>query len=136
EEADEEEGIDQQNIFDSVILFLTALTRRLGSRVLGADDPPFRPVMGKRGEVNVPTARNETRPSGGLGPLTVSRCSLPFRFLAAHTADELECDAHGGVPLGLRGGVMPAMLSECIDAPQYRRAPRRSLGLDRRHRLG
>jgi len=32
-----------------MVLFLAAITVRLCSSVLGADDPPFRPVMGKRG---------------------------------------------------------------------------------------
>src|SRR6266851_71530 len=36
--------------FDGVVLFLAALTVGLFNRVLGADDAPFRPVMGKRGE--------------------------------------------------------------------------------------
>ena len=46
-----EEHIDQQDIFDGVVLFLAAITRGLLGRVLGADDAPFGPVMGKRGEV-------------------------------------------------------------------------------------
>ena len=53
---------------------------------------------------NVPKTRNETRPSGASGPLTVFRRSPQSRFLAAHTADELECDAPGRALLGLRGG--------------------------------
>ena len=50
EKEDGEEGIDEQDIFDRMVLFLTAITCRLFSRILGADDTPFRPVMGKRGE--------------------------------------------------------------------------------------
>jgi hypothetical protein len=49
EEEDDEQGIDEQDIFDRVVLFLAAITFRLCRRVLGADDAPFRPVMGKRG---------------------------------------------------------------------------------------
>jgi hypothetical protein len=82
-----------------------------------------RPCMRQKRGRNVPTTRNETRPSGDSGPLTVSRRSLPSHFLAAHTADELACDAHGRAPLALRGGcVMPAMLSACVDAPQHHHA--------------
>jgi len=78
----------------------------------------------KRGR-NVPKTRNETRPSGGSGPLTVSRRSLSSHLLAAHTADELECDAHGRAPLGVRDGcVTQAMPSKCVDASQYRHALR------------
>ena len=50
EKEDGEESIHKQDIFDDVVFFLTAITRLLFSRVLGADDPPFGPVMGKRGE--------------------------------------------------------------------------------------
>ena len=34
-----------------MVFFLAAITRFLFSRVLGADDAPFGPVMGKRGDV-------------------------------------------------------------------------------------
>ena len=50
QKEDDEEGIDEQDIFDGVVLFLPAITFRLCSRVLGADDPPFGAVMGKRGD--------------------------------------------------------------------------------------
>ncbi len=53
EEEDREEGIDEQDIFDCMVLFLAAITLRLFSRVLGADDPPFGPIMGKRGDIGV-----------------------------------------------------------------------------------
>jgi hypothetical protein len=49
----EEQSVDQQDIFDGVVLFLAALTLLLCSRVLGADDTPFRPVMGTRGDAGV-----------------------------------------------------------------------------------
>ena len=50
QKEDDKQGIDEQDIFDGVVLFLAAITCRLFSRVLGTDDAPFRPVMGKRGE--------------------------------------------------------------------------------------
>src|SRR5712691_2537785 len=46
--TEKEDG--EQDIFDCVAFFLAAITRFLFSRVLGADDAPFRPVMGTRGE--------------------------------------------------------------------------------------
>jgi hypothetical protein len=49
QKEDREEGIDEQDVFDCVILFLAAITVRLFNRVLGADNAPFRPVMGTRG---------------------------------------------------------------------------------------
>ena len=53
QKEDDEQGIDEQDIFDGVVLFLAAITPRLFNRVLGADDASFRPVMGKRGESGV-----------------------------------------------------------------------------------
>jgi hypothetical protein len=55
EKEEEEEGIDEQDIFYCMVFFLAAITRFLCNRVLGADDPPFRPVMGKRGAAGAPT---------------------------------------------------------------------------------
>src|SRR3989475_11361946 len=52
EEEDREQGIDQQDIFYGVVLFLAAITLGLFRRVLGADDTPFGPVMGKRGDAD------------------------------------------------------------------------------------
>ena len=51
EEEDNKQGIDQQDIFYGVVLFLTAITRRLFRSVLGADDAAFGAVMGKRGRL-------------------------------------------------------------------------------------
>src|SRR5215470_8218112 len=49
QKEDDEQGIDEQDVLECVVFFLAAITPRLFSRVLGADDPPFGPVMGKRG---------------------------------------------------------------------------------------
>ena len=48
EEEDDEQGIDQQDVLYRVVLFLATVTVRLFSRVLGANNAPFRPVMSKR----------------------------------------------------------------------------------------
>ena len=48
EEQDDQHGIDQQDVLYRVVLFLTTVTVRLFSRVLGADNAPFRSVMSKR----------------------------------------------------------------------------------------
>jgi len=60
QKEDEEERIDEQDILDRVISFLAALTVRLFSRVLGADDPPLGPVMGKRGEAGAAAGTGAT----------------------------------------------------------------------------
>jgi hypothetical protein len=56
EQEDEEQGIDSQDMLDRVVPFLATLTVRLFSRVLGADDAPFRPVMGTRGDAGAAPA--------------------------------------------------------------------------------
>ena len=48
EEQDNERGIDQQDVLYRMVLFLATVTVRLFSRVLGADNAPFRSVMSKR----------------------------------------------------------------------------------------
>jgi hypothetical protein len=67
EKENREQGIDQQDIFYRVVLFLAAITRRLFSRVLGADDAPFRPVMGKRGEAGAAVGVEGAAARGGAG---------------------------------------------------------------------
>jgi len=47
QEEDEKQGVDEQDIFYCMVLFLAAITRFLFSSVLGADDAPFGAVMGK-----------------------------------------------------------------------------------------
>src|SRR4029450_1129421 len=77
QKEDHEEGIDQQDIFYGVVFFLTAITRRLFSRVLGADNPSFRPVMGKRGEAGaaagtVATGVGSSSPAATTGAASAS----------------------------------------------------------------
>jgi hypothetical protein len=60
QKEDDEQGIDEQDIFAGVVLFLPALTVGLFNRVLGADDAPFRPVMGKRGASGVAAGATTT----------------------------------------------------------------------------
>src|SRR5437879_6331114 len=52
QQEDQEEDMDEQDMFYGVVLCLAALTRGLCSRVLGADDPPFGAVMGTRGDAD------------------------------------------------------------------------------------
>ena len=78
QEEDKEEGIDQQDIFDRVILFLAAITRRLFSRVLGADDASFGAVMGKRGEAGA---------AAGSAPLSAGSSSSGVTTVAAAASE-------------------------------------------------
>src|SRR5262249_1588461 len=69
-----EQGIDEQDIFDRMILFLAAITLRLFRRVLGADDAPLGAVMGKRGEAG---GAGGTGTPGSGGSSTGGRWGAP-----------------------------------------------------------
>jgi len=86
EKEDREEGIDEQDIVDRVVLFLAALTVRLCRRVLGADDAPFRPVMGKRGDAGATTGVAVTGAgsfSSGVTRVAASASATPRRCARA-----------------------------------------------------
>src|SRR5216683_2512338 len=86
EEEDDEQGIDQQDIFDRMVLFLAAITVGLFSRVLGADDAPFRPIMGKRGEACTPAGSAATGAgvsSSGTTTMAASASETPSRCASA-----------------------------------------------------
>jgi len=85
EEEDDEQGIDQQDIFDRMVLCLATLTRRLFSRVLGADDTPFGAIMGKRGDAGA-AAGAATRGAGsssGTPTVAASASETPSRWARA-----------------------------------------------------
>src|SRR5712692_1523816 len=86
QEEDEEEGIDQQDIFDRVVSFLAAITRLLFNRVLGADDASFRPVMGTRGDAGA-TAGTATSgaaaSSSGATRVAAAASATPSRWARA-----------------------------------------------------
>jgi hypothetical protein len=81
EEEDEEQGIDEQDIFDGVILFLAAITLGLVSRVVGADDAPLRPVMGKRGAAGGATGAGSSSTAPTTAAASVSE--IPKRWASA-----------------------------------------------------
>src|SRR5262245_4327673 len=82
QEEDEEQSIDEQDIFHRVVFFLAAITLGLFSRVLGADDPPFRAVMGKRGEAGA-VARESGSSSSGATTVAASASETPRRCAKA-----------------------------------------------------
>src|SRR5206468_11119925 len=82
QKEDEEQRIDEQDIFDGVVLFLPAITVGLFNRVLGADDAPFRPIMGKRGEAGAAAGTATTgagASSGGTTSVAASASETPSR---------------------------------------------------------
>src|SRR5262249_13395705 len=86
QKEDREEGIHEQDIFHCVVFFLAAITRFLFSRVLGADDAPFRPVMGKRGEACPgvgPATRGAGSSSNGVTTEAASASATPSRWARA-----------------------------------------------------
>src|SRR6266852_5831923 len=82
QKEDEEQGIDQQGIFYRVVSFLAAITLFLFNRVLGADDAPFRPVMGKRGEADAATPGVASSASGAT-TVAASASETPSRWASA-----------------------------------------------------
>jgi hypothetical protein len=86
EKEDEKQGIDEQDIFHRVVFFLAAITRGLFSRVLGADDAPFRPVMGKRGEAGAAAGRGDPGADSsfsGTTTVAASASETPRRWARA-----------------------------------------------------
>src|SRR5207249_7058841 len=86
EEEEDEQSIDQQDIFDRVVLFLATLTLFLFSSVLGADDAPFRPVMGTRGETGAAAGTVATgagSSSSGATMVVASASETPKRCVNA-----------------------------------------------------
>ena len=76
EEEDDEQGIDQKDILYGMVLFLATVTPRLFSRVLGADNAPFRSVMSKRGEA-CPATGAEAGKATGAGASSGATPSVP-----------------------------------------------------------
>jgi len=86
EEEEEEEGIDEQDIFDGVVLFLATVTLRLFSRVLGADNAPFGAVMGKRGDAGAvagPASTGAASSTSGVTTVAASASETPKRCARA-----------------------------------------------------
>src|SRR5215470_12284882 len=86
QKQDGEWGIDQQDIFHRVVFFLAAITPRLFSRVLGADDAPFGAVMGKRGEATVAAGvatGGVCSASRGVATVAASASERPSRWARA-----------------------------------------------------
>ena len=81
EKEDREEGMHEQDIFDGVVFLLAAITLLLFTRVLGADDAPFRPVMGTRGEAGAGMRAGSS--SSGATTVAASASETPSRWARA-----------------------------------------------------
>ena len=78
EKEDDEGRIDQQDIFDGVVLCLAAITLALFRRSLGADNTPFGAVMGKRGDARA-SSDGTTTVAAASASATPSRCARTVR---------------------------------------------------------
>jgi len=94
QKEDEEQGMHEQDIFDRVVLFLAALTVGLFNRVLGADNAPFRPVMGQRGESGGATGAATT------GVVASSSGATTVAASASETLSQGRQGASGGITEG------------------------------------
>jgi len=86
EAEDDEQGIDQQDIFDRMVLCLPTLTRRLCSRVLGADEAPFGAIMGTRGDAGAaagPSTTGADSSASGVTTVAASASETPSRCASA-----------------------------------------------------
>src|SRR2546422_597033 len=86
QKKDEEQGVDQQDIFYCMVLFLATITPRLFNRVLGADDPPFGAVMGKRGDADAvagTAATGAASSASGATTVAASTSETPSRCARA-----------------------------------------------------
>jgi hypothetical protein len=86
QKEDRERGVDQQDVFYRMELFLAAITARLLSRILGALDAPFGPIVAKRGEAGAGTGAAAGRsdiggdPSVGTTMAAASASATPRRL--------------------------------------------------------
>jgi hypothetical protein len=86
QKEDDEQRIHEQDIVDRVVLVLPALTVGLFNRVLEADDAPFGPVMGTRGEAGAAAgavARGAGASSSGVTTVATSSSATPSRCARA-----------------------------------------------------
>ena len=86
QKEDDEERIDEQDIFDGGVSFLAALTRLLFRSILGADDAPLSPVMGKRGEAGAGAgvvATGVASSACGVTTVAASASETPRRWARA-----------------------------------------------------
>jgi hypothetical protein len=87
QEENREPGIDQEQVFERVALFLAAITARLLSWILGALDAPFGPIVAERGEAGPAAGAVDraTRDDSSVGPTmaAASASATPRRWANA-----------------------------------------------------
>ncbi len=105
--VDRAQSMEQQDIFDGMVLGLPALTRYLCRRGLGADDTPCGPVMGTREDAG--TVAKEAG-SSALGATTVAASASERSSRGAQAVRERAgaCSAasSAGKRIGIHGWVL------------------------------
>jgi hypothetical protein len=84
---DRQHGIDQPHVFHRVALFLTAITARLLSRILGTFDTPFGAIVPNRGEAGACAGAAAGVGGSGVGATMAcaSASATPRRFASSCT---------------------------------------------------
>jgi hypothetical protein len=77
QKEDHERGIEQEHVFDRVVLFLAAIVARLLSWILGTLNAPFGPIVAKRGKAGASAA------AGGSDALSGSSIGLTMAVASA-----------------------------------------------------
>src|SRR5918994_3851483 len=87
QKEDDERRVDQRHVFHGMALFLAAITAPLLSRILGALDAPFGPVVAERGEGGSDAAGSTGGGDAGGGTTTAaaSASATPRRCANACT---------------------------------------------------
>jgi hypothetical protein len=87
QKEDDERRVDQQHVFHGMALFLAAITAPLLSRILGALDAPFGPIVAERGEGGADAAGSTGGEDAGGGTTTAaaSASATPRRCANAGT---------------------------------------------------
>ena len=92
QQEDHERGIDQEHVFDRVVLFLAAIIARLLSWILGALNAPFGAIVAKRGEVGASAAVGGSDALSGSSvglTMAVASASVTPRRLASSVTDRV-----------------------------------------------
>jgi hypothetical protein len=103
EQEDRERGVDQPHGFHRVTLFLAAITARWLSRILGALDAPFGPIVAKRGEAGAGAGAAADGSAGVEGPsVATTRAAASASATPRRCANS--CTDRGGASPRARSG--------------------------------
>jgi hypothetical protein len=85
QKEDRERGVHEPHVFHRMACFLAAITARLLSRILGALDAPFGPIVSTRGEVSAGAAPGGSDAVGDRTPAATLASATPMRLASSVT---------------------------------------------------